>query len=414
MGTIFHVDLNSYFATVEQQQNPFLRGRPVGVVKDKGRTCVIAASVEAKKFGVRTGSLTGEARLKCPEIVLIPGDFDKYWSFTKRLKSLFESLSPDVEIFSLDEAFIFAPARQDKKDREACARHIQERIYEELGEWVTASVGISFNKTLSKLAGEFAPKGGFFEIDEDNLIWALLNGELTDICGIGPRLERKLKTLGVESPLEILFWDEKILEFVFGKFWGPELKRLAEGKNSHVLELSNNRVEMKQVGRTTTFFKLVSDEVEVRRTMRNLVEEVALKARQMGMAGRYVAVFLQGKDQSWCKHQTLKYYVRHGEEIFKILSSFFNKRQRFAVIRVGVFLGMLKPVSEISQCWLPAWQKAERVTAAVDKINEKYGYLTVRPASLAGGPLLYPEVTGYLGDKVYQFREDLIPSGFGF
>src|SRR3990167_5379352 len=103
---ILHVDLNSFFATAEQQANPYLRGKPVGIIKAEGRTCVIAASVEAKKYGVKTGSNIFEARKLCPQIIFIPADMDKYASITYRFIAICQSYSPVCEVFSLDECFI--------------------------------------------------------------------------------------------------------------------------------------------------------------------------------------------------------------------------------------------------------------------------------------------------------------------
>jgi DNA polymerase IV len=101
-----HVDINSYFATLLQQENPFLRNKPIGVVKDFGRTCLIAVSKEAKKKGIKTGCPLAEAKLLCPEIMAVPVNFEMCLSATIRLKKLFEALAPEVLIFSLDEAFI--------------------------------------------------------------------------------------------------------------------------------------------------------------------------------------------------------------------------------------------------------------------------------------------------------------------
>jgi DNA polymerase-4 len=101
-----HIDINAYFATLAQQEVPALRGKPLAIIKDKGRTCVIAASKEAKQYGVKTGEPLRAARVKCPHIITWPAPFELAWSATRELQSLFNELSPDTEIFSLDEAFI--------------------------------------------------------------------------------------------------------------------------------------------------------------------------------------------------------------------------------------------------------------------------------------------------------------------
>ena len=106
MKTILHLDMNSYFATVEQQTRPELRGKPVGVIKALGRGCIIAASVEAKKYGVKTGTTVWEAKKLCPHIVLVPSDMNKYFAMTKKLIRMADDYSPAVEVFSIDEFFL--------------------------------------------------------------------------------------------------------------------------------------------------------------------------------------------------------------------------------------------------------------------------------------------------------------------
>lgn len=104
--TILHLDMNSYFASVEQQLNPILRNKPIGVIKALGRTCIIAASIEAKKYGVKTAMSVWEAKKLCPQIIFVPSRFDNYAKITKKIISLTKDYSPDVEIFSIDEMFL--------------------------------------------------------------------------------------------------------------------------------------------------------------------------------------------------------------------------------------------------------------------------------------------------------------------
>ena len=406
--TILHVDLNSYFATIEQQQNPYLRGKPIGIVKDIGRTCIIAASHEAKQHGVKTGSNVHDAKHLCPQITLVKADFDKYFHYTKRFYTLIESFTPKVHLFSLDEAFLDATDCMNLYgSAEPLAEKIQERMYKDLGSWVTASIGISKNYMLAKLAGEYAPKGGYFRITKHNLDEILETCKLTDICGIGPRLAEKLKNTGVTNLLQIRTLDDAILKQRFGPFWGPELKRIAHGQDSHLFSFLDTNEYMKGVGRTITGFRLCDDEDQIRQIIRNLIEEATMKTRQMDMAGRHLSIFLEGENRIWHRHQTLKYYVRHPDEVFALLYNGFYKRwqRSFPIIRFGVRVSLLKPMSEISGCWLPQWQKRERIWKAVDTINEKYGLFSIRPGTLLKSKIIRPEVTGYLGDKLYQFRD---------
>jgi DNA polymerase-4 len=154
--------MNSYFATAEQQANPYLRGKPVGIVKAEGRGCVIAASIEAKKYGVKTGTTVWDAKKLCPDIILVPSDMDKYFSLTKSLKEIVSDYSDVMEVFSIDEMFLDITDSQKLFAGGALeiALEIKSRIKESLGEWMRASVGISFTKLIAKLASEMNKPDG--------------------------------------------------------------------------------------------------------------------------------------------------------------------------------------------------------------------------------------------------------------
>lgn len=410
----FHVDINSYFATMLQQENPALRNKPLGILKASGRTCVIAASKEAKKYGVKTGCSNYEARQLCPEILFVPAAFELYLSSTKRLSQIFHSLCPKVQIFSLDEAFL------DMGDSEllmqkmvgnirspdlyhAFARLIQRRIKDDLGEWVSCNVGISHNRLLAKMAGEIGPKGSVSEINQGNLEEVLGKVEFSDVCGVGFALERRLKALGVSHPLQINLLDDDTLFTQFGPFWSKELRKIGEGKETHAFTHPAFTSHMQSVGRTTTGYKLCDNEEQIKKTLLNLLEEVTYKIRHMDLAGRSIGIFLSGDNRVFSKQLRLKYYVRHTNEIFDLLYNrvYKNFKRDFSVIRFGVFVGELKPTRDIPLCLLPSFQKNEKIYQAMDAINDRFGLFTLRPATLSG-KVMRPEVTGYLGDKIYH------------
>jgi len=407
MTRIAHIDINSYFATVLQQENPRLQGKPLGILKDTGRTCIIAASKEAKARGITTGCHLREARSLVPELITLPAKFSIYLDFTKRLKKVFCALAPRVDIFSLDEAFIdLSDCHHLYPDPIAFGKLAQKQIKAELGEWVTANVGISYTRLLAKLAGEVSPKGSVTEITPENKDSFLMKASFKDICGVGRRLEHKLKSHHITHPYELNFCTFEELEPLVGALWAKELLRIARGEDSSVLRFIDMRrdQEMKSVGRTITGFKLTDSEEVIQQTLYNLCEEVISKVRQMDMAGRHVAAFLMGENKSWYRHVTLKHYVSHTPEFFHLLyDEFYRAWQRdFKVIRFGVFLGGLKKMNEVPIPLFPTWHKQEQIHQALDQINQKYGLFTIRPATLTNCPLIRPEVTGFLGDRKYH------------
>lgn len=234
MKIIVHIDFNSFFATVEQQANPRLRGKPVGVSGGDRltRTVVGAASVEAKARGVKTGMRIPEALKLCPDLILVKGDSDKYLSVTKKFLNILKGYSDKLEVFSIDEVFLELSegfiargpvssqpqsnpaASEDKAGTPfwgapfaatphlaslfSMALNIKERIRKEAGEWITVSIGISYNKMLAKLAGSlYKPDGLVGIFDEQSAQWILDRAALDDVCGIGYRIKARLNNMGV-------------------------------------------------------------------------------------------------------------------------------------------------------------------------------------------------------------------------
>lgn len=417
--TILHVDINSYFATLLQQENPHLRGKPLGVLKDVGRTCIIAASKEAKKYGVETGSRLKDAKLRCPHIIAIPAAFDRYLDATKRLKTIFAAIAPDYFIYSLDEAFIdVTDCRRLYPDSLELAQNIQQQIKNELGTWVTCNVGISHNRLLAKMASEVSPKESVLTITNNNKDYYLAKTSFKDVCGVGYRLEKKLRRIGVSTPYQIRFYSEEELEPLVGSFWSKELLKIAYGEEPHHLSLIDRKLpHMKSVGRSITGYKACDDEHEIRSIIFNLLEEITYKARKMNLAGRQVSISLYGsglkhygfshevvKDGYWGNFRTLKHYTNHTQEIFDILYNQLYKKwdRSFKIIKFAVRLSMLKPTSQINPSLLPAWHQQEKMYAAMDSISNKYGLFTLRSGALLKQPIIKPEVTGFLGDREYQ------------
>lgn len=399
-----HVDINSYFATLLQQENPLLRNRPIGVTKAEGRTCIIAASKEAKQFGVKTGCRLAEARALCPKILPVPASFEMCLSATRRLRDLFTSLVPDVEIFSLDEVFMnLTPCQHMYPNPHHFGALVQRRIQETLGSWVTCNVGIGQSRLLAKMTSEISPKGSITEVTEENMLTLFAEAPFSAVCGIGRRLEQRLKIIGVRSLFQIpLVGDEELIQAV-GPFWADQIRRMSRGEDPDLLHRVHTDTIMKSVSRTITGYGLCNSEETIKRVLYNLTSEVIAKVRAMELAGRRVSVFLEGRDQSWGSHLTSQSHIQHTTEMFSYLYGRLYKawKRTFPIIRFGVALSLLKEQAEIQAQLLPEWHKQERLESAVDIVREKYGMFAVRSALLTNGPIIKQEVTGYLGDKKF-------------
>ena len=403
------VDMNSYFAVLEQQANPHLRGKPIGIVKERGRSCIIAASPEAKKLGVHTGERLYDARQKAPNIITIPADFDKYFYNTKKLIDIFKALSPDVELFSLDEAFIdLSSCRALYPTPESFFQAVRKAVKAQLGSWVIFSLGLGANRLQAKLASEFAGKDNYFEITKENLAGCLMDAKVEEICGIGYRLTAKLHALQITHPYQLNFYDDAFLLDHFGIFWGPELRRIGRGEDSHLLTLIDKPPKhMKSVGRSKTLFIANGDRAYLRQLITNLAEDACFKARRMKLGGHTVSLYLNDVDgRSWGGHRKLKGVVCHTNEMCDILDGILDELGELpaAIIKAGVQLGELQPLEDLTICWLPEWNRQQKVYEALDKVNEKYGLYTLKSGRLMDFKIMYPEVTGFLGDKQYQMQ----------
>src|SRR3989338_9170906 len=232
---ILHLDMNSYFASVEQQANSFLRGRPVGVCAYLSRHgCIIASSKEAKAVGIKTGCRVAEALNLCPKAVLLQNDPPKYRSLTKRIFKILAEYTENLEPYSIDEAFLdltnipIALRRgnsepglkivRDLKDAYQIGQEINQRIKNEIGEWLTSSIGVAETKFWAKLLSDTGPKDGVSYIEPVQYKHYLESIRLTDIWGINYRLEKRFNRQGIYTPLDLVNSSgSKIIQH-FGKY----------------------------------------------------------------------------------------------------------------------------------------------------------------------------------------------------
>ncbi len=403
---ILHVDLNSFFASVEQQSYPHLRGKPVGILKGVGRSCVIACSNEAKKYGLKVGMSLSQVKSLCPSIVLLPADFPKYSSVTRRFINLCSKYTDIMEVFSLDEVFLDVTATSHLFGSSLLLSYdIQQRLKAEIGDWIGCSIGIAKNKLLAKIASGMAPKRSVFVVTKDNQTNLLATAPFDEVCGIGFRLTKRLKKLGITSLPQILSISNLTLKAEFGPFWSKELKRIASGEDNSELITVKELPDAKSVSRTYTLHQNTSSLREVKVLVRNLVEEACLKLRKMGLVGRQFGLSLRGNHLSSSGYLTTKTFTDDSYHVFnqinKILTSFnLNHPVRFA----GIWISLLTRKNYLPLPLLQEDITRDSLTKALDKINHLYGPHTVHPASMMSSKIIKPEVNGYLGDKQFYLR----------
>lgn len=236
---IVHVDMNSYFASVEQQANPFLRGKAVGVCAYlHPHGCVIAASVEAKQLGIKVGMTVAQAQAKVPSAEFLENDPPKYRMVTSKLFAILHELSDHVEHYSIDEAFVDLTGWcRDEAEAAFLLSRVKYRITTEIGEWLRCSIGIAPTRFLAKFASDFQKPNGLVMINQGNMNAFFEAAKLEDAHGIGPRTRKRLEALGIFTLLDLQRYPVENLMRVFGKagfyFWchlnGIEHERIQDG-----------------------------------------------------------------------------------------------------------------------------------------------------------------------------------------
>ncbi len=286
---IIHVDMNSYFASVEQQANPTLRGRPVGVcayLHPQG--CVIAASVEAKQRGVTVGMTVEQARDACPKMLFVQNDPAKYRAVTSRLFKILHELSDTIEHYSIDEAFVDLTGWvRDTAEAAFLVSRVKYRLTHEIGDWLRCSAGIAPTRFLAKFGSDRKKPDGLVIITSENLDEHLSRVNLEDLCGIGPRLRRRLERYGIRTPLELKYHPIGNLMRLLGKngyYWWSRLRAV------ECERLSDGDALPKSVGHSYCVPDRVNREGNVEAVLTKLAERAGRRLRAYGLLAGSISV----------------------------------------------------------------------------------------------------------------------------
>lgn len=227
------LDLNSYFASVEQQEKPYLRGKPVAVVPMvSDATCAIAASSQAKKFGVKTGTNIGDARRMCPGLILVEASHSLYVEYHERIKTEIERHYPIEVVASIDEMGLLLDSRhQDEAVAVALAKRIKAGILKNIGEVITCSVGIAPSRFLAKLASDIQKPDGLTVLHLHDMPSKIADWKLTDICGIGRRMEPRFHAAGILTIEQLWAATSQQLHQVWGGVGGDRFWREFHGQD---------------------------------------------------------------------------------------------------------------------------------------------------------------------------------------
>ena len=381
--------MDAFYASVEVRDDPSLRGLPVCVGgPSEQRGVIAAASYEARAFGVHSAMPTARAKELCPDLVLLPADFDKYTQTSRQIMAIFHRYTPLVEPLSLDEAFLDVSGSERLfGDAESIGRAIKKDILKELS--LVASIGIAPSKFLAKLASDLDKPDGFRVIRPGELRQVLDPLPVSKIFGVGPRTAKRLQSLGVETVGDLASRDRIDVMKEFGAS-GAWIHDLAHGIDAR--RVTPNRTE-KSHGMERTFAEDVSDREELRRILYGFCEEVSYDLRHRGLRGRTVT--LKARYSSFktvTRSKTVEVPVNVGKRIYAVARDLLARVPDGPMRLLGVQVSNLSDVRAPVQTTLFGATDSEppevsdgrvmRRTEALDKLRRRYGKGTVIPASL--------------------------------
>ena len=374
---IFHIDMDAFFAAIEQRDHPEYRGLPVIVGGPASRGVVSTASYEARRFGVHSAMPMATARRRCPDGIFVPGNHALYSAVSADVFAVFARYSPLVEPLSIDEAFLDMTGMELlAASPRALAEKLKAEIHEKTG--LVASVGIAPNKFLAKLASDLEKPDGLVEIRAEDAVARLSPLPLRRLWGVGRRTEEKLQALGLKTIGDLQKMDERRLSRAIGQKAAHALQELSFGRDERPVESGR---EAKSIGKETTFEKDIESPEEAERALLALAEKVGWRLRLAGAAARTIQLKLRRSDFSTVtRSRTLPEATCHDGPIFYTARGLFRELGIKSGIRL---LGIT--AENFEKDALPSLfvdEKKERLYGAIDALKKRFGENIITKAPL--------------------------------
>lgn len=380
---ILHIDADAFFASCEQAVRPELRGRPVITGKERG--IVAAASYEAKARGVARGMRLFEVKKVCPDAVILPSDYETYSLFSMRMFEIFRRFSPDVEEYSIDEAFVDLTGlrRSFHGPYWMIAQQIQETVAQELG--ITVSAGLSLSKVLAKIGSKHRKPHGLTVIPGREVHSYLQDLPVEKVWGIGPNTASFLRKFGIVTALDFARKDEafigKHLSKPFREIWNE-----LNGRSVYPV-VTESKSSYQSISKARTFTPPSNDEAFVFAQLAKNLENACIKARRYQLAAARLIVFLRRQDfQDRGVEIKLSRPTSYPAELFEPLRKGFRQLYAPADLyrQTGVVLGGLVPEGSVQYTLFDDTAKIEkmaRVYGAVDELSRKFGKHAIQHAA---------------------------------
>lgn len=405
---VMHIDLNSAFATTEQQAHPSLRGKPMGVTNRISKECcVIAASYEAKALGVKVGMRRSEAVDICKQhgqqFIILETDAPKYHKVYEKLITIMTSYSPKTKMKSIDEGIIDFHGLEPVlagRSLEDIGREIKARVANDIGDWMKINIGIGPNRFLAKQAAGWHKPNGLDTIDHTNLIDYYATQTLTDLTGIAGRNQARLNACGIYTPLDFLYASEYLLKkqafrSINGTYWYRRLRGY---------EIDDYETNLGMVGRQWVVKDPSHKSEYLLPCLSYLCETTGMKLRFKRVEARGICVWaMLGNGDYWHEKHKFKSSFYTNSEIYRRAMELFNKRPSGAIVRtMGVYCYGLEPSQRSQVSIFDDIEKKEWLTKAVDEINDFYGAFTIHSATTIGGKQIIKQKIPFGGTDYFE------------
>jgi len=373
---ILHIDMDAFFISVEQRDNPALMGKPAAVCGSLSRSVVTSATYEARPYGIRAGMSTQEAKRRCPQLILVEGNHSKYTETAARIFVILKNYTPLVEVASIDEAYLdITQSLLLFQSSLLIAQSIKDQIRE--SEQLACSIGVAPNKLLAKLGSGLKKPDGLVVLRKEEVEETLRDLPVSKLYGIGPKLTEALHSIGIFTCGQLGRFPVSVLSKRFGVI-GERLHEMGLGLEDSPVVPFDEGEEAKSISHSVTLEEDTSDPNILGKVLLQLSEKVSKRMRREGFYGRRIAITVRYSDFfTFSKQKTFSKWMISGNEIFQRAFEIFESIFHPKPIRLlGVGVSLLKK----EWCQLDLFEKKEKkdsLLKAMDRVNERFGDWTL-------------------------------------
>jgi DNA polymerase IV len=376
---IILLDMDAFFASVEQLYNPDLAGKPVAVLNGQQGSIIITASYEARAFGIKTGMKMREAKQRCPQLIQLSASHNRYGAISAKIMASLQAITPDIEVYSIDEAFLDVTRCQKLHgDPVSIAHHVQACVWEASG--LTCSVGVAGDKTTAKLAAGLNKPAGLQVIPPWEVEETLASISVSKLCGIGPAITKFLAKHGVHVCGDMKKVPVSIMTRRFGPF-GYRMWMMCQGKDP--APVNTDISPPKSVGNGKVIPPQTRDKNTVLMTFMRMCEKVASRMRKNDLCAQHYLVAMKINFNGWVKHKTrLVIPSCDGHDIYQLCQRLIKDNWHTGVTVQQVQVTALdpRPAGEQTDLFVspPAEHKSKH--EVIDEINSRFGSEMIGPA----------------------------------